>query len=87
MTIFAVDGYTIIILLTLFGFLALAAILLVPVYRFLRREERASRKWMPDEPAAGWPDPVEEDGLLPGDAPAVSEASSVSKRATPPGTD
>ena len=37
--------YTLIIVLTLVGFLALAAILLVPVYRFLRREEEASRKW------------------------------------------
>lgn len=37
--------FTLIIVLTLVGFLALAAILLVPVYRFLRREEEASRKW------------------------------------------
>ncbi len=44
-----VTDYTIIILLTLFGFLALAAILLVPVYRFLRREEDVSRRWTQDE--------------------------------------
>lgn len=41
--------YTLIILLTLFGFLGLAALLLVPVYRFLRREEQSSRKWTRDE--------------------------------------
>lgn len=44
-----VDDYTVIILLTLVGFLALAAILLVPVYRFLRREEKASDKWTAEE--------------------------------------
>lgn len=37
--------YNLIILLTLVGFLALAAVLLVPVYRFLRREEEASDEW------------------------------------------
>lgn len=42
-------SYTSIILLTLFGFLALAAILLVPVYRFLRREEQVARKWTNEE--------------------------------------
>ena len=87
MTILTVDGYTIIILLTLLGFLALAAMLLVPVYRFLRREERASRRWMPDEPAAEWTDRANEDGLPPADATAVSEDSSVSKRATRPCAD
>ncbi len=43
--------YTTIIVLTLVGFLALAAILLVPVYRFLRREEKASEKWTSEEMA------------------------------------
>ena len=42
-------SYTSIILLTLFGFLALAAILLIPVYRFLRREEQVARKWTNEE--------------------------------------
>ena len=45
------DDYTLIIVLTLVGFLALAAILLVPVYRFLRREENASKKWSSQEMA------------------------------------
>lgn len=34
-----------VILLTLFGFLLVAYILLAPVYRFLKREEEASRHW------------------------------------------
>jgi hypothetical protein len=38
----------VIIAATLFGFLALAFVLLYPIYRFLRREERASDDWTPD---------------------------------------
>lgn len=37
--------YTFVIILTLVGFLALAAALLVPVYRFLKREEKAGEEW------------------------------------------
>lgn len=33
---------------TLLGFALLAAILLVPVYRFLEREEKVARKWTPE---------------------------------------
>ena len=39
------DYLTLVILATFFGFLALAALLLVPVYRFLKREEQASAQW------------------------------------------
>ena len=39
------DSYTTVIILTFLGFSALAAILLVPVYLFLKREERASASW------------------------------------------
>jgi hypothetical protein len=39
------DEYTITILVALFGFLAIAAILLVPVYLFLNREEELSKEW------------------------------------------
>lgn len=39
------SDYTVIIIVTLVGFLGLAALLLVPVYRFLKREEKVSRKW------------------------------------------
>lgn len=42
------DTYDAVILLTLVGFIALAAMLLVPVYRFLKREERASQRWTPE---------------------------------------
>lgn len=42
------DSIYLIIALTFFGFLALAALLLVPVYRFLTREERSSRDWTDD---------------------------------------
>ena len=37
--------YTWVIVVTLIGFFALAAMLLVPVYRFLKREEKASERW------------------------------------------
>lgn len=33
------------IVLALIGFFLLAAIVVVPVYRFLKREEQASRQW------------------------------------------
>jgi hypothetical protein len=39
------DEYTFWILASLFGFLTIAAILLVPIYLFLNREEEASREW------------------------------------------
>lgn len=41
-------GYTVLIILTLVGFFLLAALLLVPVYRFLDREEEASKRWTED---------------------------------------
>lgn len=72
--------FTVVILLTLFGFLFLAALLLVPVYRFLRREEQASRRWTKNELARrssadasvgnGRPrrgDPAEQEGADPRD--------------------
>jgi hypothetical protein len=37
--------YGTVILLTFIGFVTLAAILLVPVYRFLKREEKLSERW------------------------------------------
>lgn len=37
--------YYLLIALTFFGFIALAFILLFPVYRFLRREEKVSEEW------------------------------------------
>ena len=39
------QDYTWIIIVTLVGFFALAALLLVPIYRFLVREEKASKAW------------------------------------------
>lgn len=39
------SDYITIIIVTFVGFVALAALLLVPVYRFLKREERAATKW------------------------------------------
>lgn len=38
-------GYVPIVILTIVLFTLLAAILLVPIYRFLKREEEASRNW------------------------------------------
>ncbi len=37
-----------IIVATIIGFFILAALLLVPVYRFLKREEEASKHWTPE---------------------------------------
>ncbi len=42
------SGYNGVILLTLVGFLALAALLLTPVYRFLKREEKVAEAWTED---------------------------------------
>ncbi|PEN11307.1 hypothetical protein CRI94_16090 [Longibacter salinarum] len=41
--------YLPIILATLIGFSILAAALLVPVWRFLEREEKVAEKWTPDQ--------------------------------------
>lgn len=38
-------NYTVIIVLTAVGFGVLAYILLMPVYRFLKREEQVSKQW------------------------------------------
>lgn len=43
-----VDKYTIVIILSTVGFFLLAAILLVPVYLFLLREEKHAEKWTSD---------------------------------------
>jgi membrane protein implicated in regulation of membrane protease activity len=40
--------YTITILVTFFAFVGLAALLLMPVYRFLKREEATSEYWTKD---------------------------------------
>ncbi|MEZ4699981.1 MAG: hypothetical protein R2834_06600 [Rhodothermales bacterium] len=42
-------NYGPLILMTLLGFFGLAALLLVPVYRFLKREERISANWTVDQ--------------------------------------
>lgn len=42
------NGYNGVVFLTLVGFLALAALLLVPVYRFLKREEKVAEAWTED---------------------------------------
>jgi type II secretory pathway pseudopilin PulG len=39
------DYYTLVILASLIGFLLLAALLLVPVYRFLQREDEAAQRF------------------------------------------
>lgn len=41
--------YLPIVLATLVGFSALALILLVPIYRFLDREQEVSEQWTPEE--------------------------------------
>jgi hypothetical protein len=44
--------YLPVVLATLIGFSAIAALLLVPVYRFLEREEEVAEQWTPEELAA-----------------------------------
>ncbi len=39
------DYYTAVIIATVVGFSALAAALLIPVWRFLKREEEAGEQW------------------------------------------
>jgi hypothetical protein len=39
------DKYTVVIILTAIGFFALAAALLVPIWRFLSREEVRAEQW------------------------------------------
>lgn len=41
-------SYNLVIVLTFIGFMALAAALLIPVYRFLKREEHISNTWTPE---------------------------------------
>lgn len=61
--------YTGIILLAFFGFLALATVLLLPVYLFLKREERDSENWTPEALARDWPPPASpSNGTPPPDA-------------------
>lgn len=49
------DRYYVVIALTFVGFVALAAILLVPVYLFLKREEEVASHWT-DETISHAPD-------------------------------
>jgi len=42
------SDYTITIVVAFVGFVALAALLLIPVWRFLRREEESAKQWTPD---------------------------------------
>lgn len=46
-------NYTLVILGTLIGFILLAALLLVPIYLFLKREEKESEKWTDRPPVDG----------------------------------
>jgi len=39
------DDYSVVIIVTIIGFSALAAILLVPVYLFLKKEEEVADRW------------------------------------------
>lgn len=67
------SGYDAVIIATLAGFLLLAYLLLAPVYRFLKREERASRDWTPEALARRAYDAKPENGSPKDDDPAVLE--------------
>ncbi len=47
------SDYTLVIIITFVLFVGLAALLLVPVYRFLKREEQAGKQWT-DEHVDPW---------------------------------
>ncbi len=47
-----VDNITLIIILATAGFFLLAAILLIPIYRFLLKEEKISEQWTAESIAA-----------------------------------
>lgn len=68
------DRYYVVIALTFFGFLALAAILLVPVYLFLKKEEDVARNWT-DETVARVPQKDHEAGVEGEAAEAPANAS------------
>ena len=54
---------------TFFGFIALAFVLLYPVYRFMRRQERLADDWTPEAVARRQrrrPAPPPDDGAAPG---------------------
>jgi hypothetical protein len=65
------DKYTVVIILTAVGFFGLAALLLVPIWRFLNSEQKRGEEWtnhlrdiqsgtMEDTPYGG---PSDQDGL------------------------
>ena len=59
------DKYTIVIILTAIGFFALAALLLVPIWRFLDSEEKRADEWTREasgSPPAETEEPVEDSG-------------------------
>jgi len=45
--------YTLTIVVAFVGFVALAALLLIPVWRFLRREEESAKRWTPGNTPSG----------------------------------
>jgi hypothetical protein len=62
-------GYLSIIILTIVLFGLLAAVLLVPVYRFLKREEEASKMWTRENLERYYGDKDPGNGLPPGRPP------------------
>lgn len=66
------NEYNGVILLVLVGFAALAALLLAPVYLFLKREEKVAESWTED-PYASYSPPdesPEDESSRDGDVPA-----------------
>jgi hypothetical protein len=59
--------------ITAIGFFTLAAILLVPVYRFLSREESASRQWTRERAREQPPDPQKSANNGSGNLPETGE--------------
>jgi hypothetical protein len=68
--------YLPIIVGTIVGFGLLAAVLLVPVYRFLEREKKVAEKWTPDALAERMGDRKERDETGRSDDGSASEEAS-----------
>jgi len=68
------DSYYFVIGVTLIGFFALAAALLVPVYLFLKKEERVAENWT-DETIADASSTVPEESIQDATPPSRSQVT------------
>lgn len=75
--------YLPIVIITLVGFTALALVLLVPIYRFLDREQEVSEQWTPEEIARRYREQQAENGSTPPEAADADPEPDASDPANP----